>query len=100
MIKLNDEYFITFDESNIIINKMRNNIRGGKRKSDAIAYFGSLKHLAQFLLDDNFLANKSSDIETLEDIIKYIEEFKEEISNKIEEIPLYKTKWEGRNENV
>jgi len=69
-IKLNDRYTITSDESNYMLNEIKEygvkSKTPGEIYSVVVGYYAKIEHLAKDLLE---LKIRKSDIKTLEDII-------------------------------
>jgi len=88
MIKLNDEYYIGFDAMNIILYQAKT--RGDKAKvageqyMSTLGYYGSFDSLLSSLIKKEIL--NDTELKSIDDIIKAINKFREDILKSIIEI--------------
>ena len=87
MIQLNDRYALGFDTLNIILYKV--NVRGEESKNpgeivrEPIGYYPDFETLAKSLVLKEICSEEYS---SLEEIIKKIDDFKQDISNNIKKV--------------
>ena len=87
MIQLNDRYALGFDTLNIILYKV--NVRGEESKNpgeivrEPIGYYSDFETLAKSLVLKEIC---SEEYGSLEEIIKKIDDFKQDISNNIKKV--------------
>ena len=92
MIKINDNYYIKFEPMNIVLCQKKIHKRTTKRYKEgdlyleAIAYFGTMEHLINHILNNHFINSKDKDFTDIQDLIESINNFKIEIINKMKEV--------------
>ena len=87
MIRVNKDYAIDFDSKNVTLYKIskkgKESKNPGQEIFSALGYYGKFEHLIGKLLQDKLA---ESEIETLQEILDKIEEFKQDILKSIIEI--------------
>ena len=87
MIRVNKDYAIDFDSKNVTLYKIskkgKESKNPGQEIFSALGYYGKFEHLIGRLLQDKLA---ECEIETLQEILDKIEEFKQDILKSIIEI--------------